>query len=533
MSGGSQTQTTRTEPWDAQKDYLKTGFARAEDLYSTGKMTPAYYSGTRIAPFDPATLEAQRSALTYATGPRPANLQAGAETTQLGGLQYGRDLMDYGTAMRSPMSGAEYANLTPFTDAQYSGLLSGEVDTSVFDPLADAYRSEVMGQLTGEILPGIRSQIVQYQPGGSTRGDIIQANAVAAANQRVTDNLGRAMFDAYNQAQGRRMGAAQMGLGAQQFGIGQGATGAGIGTGYLGQYPTIMSAPLTNIAAMDKVGQQRQAMEQRGIQAALDRYAYESQLPTIGLQNYLAAISGDYGSNVTATGPSGPSPLVTALAGGAGLALGGPAGAALFSGAASAAGQENNMPQFTGTLPAYSIMSTGTGLPSRLELGTEAYRRRREEELRQERLRQQEELRSRPGYGARGVNPNLLTVTATKGNFMRENPRYSPQPGKGGAPSGMYGVPQRVRGLGTGSEAYKPAGPRGGQLTGPMAENPLVPARQTPMKEEEDEFGFLDAMFLANLVAGMQGGPPPTPYGTAVGGGNKTWASLPSLMRMS
>jgi len=40
-------------------------------------------------------------------------------------------------------------------------------------------------------------------------------------------------------------------------------------------------------------------------------------------------------------------------------------------------------------------------------------------------------------------------------------------------------------------------------------------------------------MFLANLVAGMQGGPPPTPYGTAVGGGNKTWASLPSLMRMS
>lgn len=52
-------------------------------------------------------------------------------------------------------------------------------------------------------------------------------------------------------------------------------------------------------------------------------------------------------------------------------------------------------------------------------------------------------------------------------------------------------------------------------------------------KKEEDEFGFLDAMFLANLVAGMQGGPPPTPYGTAVGGGNKTWASLPSLMRMS
>jgi hypothetical protein len=89
---------------------------------------------------------------------------------------------------------------------------------------------------------------------------------------------------------------------------------------------------------MDRVGQQRQAMEQRGIQSALDRYAYESQLPTIGLQNYLAAISGDYGSNVTATGPAGPSPLVSALAGGIGMAAGGPMGAAIGSGLAGLVG---------------------------------------------------------------------------------------------------------------------------------------------------------------------------------------------------
>jgi hypothetical protein len=148
------------------------------------------------------------------------------------------------------------------------------------------------------------------------------------------------MFDAYNQAQGRRMGAAQMGLGAQQFGQQQGATGAGIGANYLGQYPTIMSAPLSNIAAMDRVGQQRQAMEQRGIQSALDRYAYESQLPTIGLQNYLAAISGDYGSNVTSTGPAGPSPLVSALAGGIGMAAGGPIGSAAATGLTSWLGSQ-------------------------------------------------------------------------------------------------------------------------------------------------------------------------------------------------
>ena len=324
MSGGSQSQTTRTEPWDEQKPYLETGFKRAEDLYSTGKMTPAYYSGTRVSPFNIASKEAQDSALAYTSGARTREQETGAETTQLGGLQYGRDLMDYGASMRGPKTSADYAGYTPFSDSQYSGLLSGEVDASTFGPLADAYRNEAMGQLTGEVLPGIRSSMVQHQPGGSTRGDIIQANAVAAASQNINDNLAKAEFSAYNQAQDRRMGAAQMGLGAQQFGMGQGAAGAGIGQGYLGQYPTIMSAPLSNLSAMDKVGQQRQAMEQKGIDSALSRYEYESQLPSIGLQNYLAAISGDYGSNVTSTGPAGPNPMITALAGGVGMGMGGP-----------------------------------------------------------------------------------------------------------------------------------------------------------------------------------------------------------------
>ena len=243
--------------------------------------------------------------------------------------------MDYGASMRGPKTVAEYAGYTPFSEAQYSGLLSGEVDASTFDPLADAYRNQAMGQLTGEVLPGIRSAMVQSQTGGGTRGDIVQANAIAAASQNINDNLAKAEFNAYQQAQDRRMGAAQMGIGAQQFGMGQGAAGAGIGQGYLGQYPTIMSAPLSNLAAMDKVGQQRQAMEQRGIDSALAKYEYDSQKPSIGLQNYLAAISGDYGSNVTATGPAGPNPMLSALAGGVGMAFGGPLGAAAASGATS------------------------------------------------------------------------------------------------------------------------------------------------------------------------------------------------------
>jgi hypothetical protein len=176
-------------------------------------------------------------------------------------------------------------------------------------------------------------------------------------------------------------------------------------------------------------------------------------------------------------------------------------------------------------------MSTGTGLPSRLELGTEAYKRRREEELRQERLRQQEELQSRPGYGARGVNPNLLTVTATNRLGNANNPHF-------GMPSTASPFSPALLAERRQANQQRGQGPFSPELLADLRGRGVGARHHAGMgvpkpKEEEDEYGFLDAMFLANLVAGMQGGPPPTPYGTAVGGGNKTWASLPSLMRMS
>ena len=109
MSGGSKVQTTRTEPWEQQKPYLETGFKRAEDLYTSGKLTPGYYGGGTLAGFDPSAAAGQQSALTYLTGPRAANLQAGAETTQLGAMDYGRGAMGYGAGMAQPLTQNQYA----------------------------------------------------------------------------------------------------------------------------------------------------------------------------------------------------------------------------------------------------------------------------------------------------------------------------------------------------------------------------------------------------------------------------------------
>ena len=112
-------------------------------------------------------------------------------------------------------------------------------------------------------------------------------------------------------------------------------------------------------------------------------------------------------------------------------------------------------------------------------------------------------------------------------SLLSSNPNFAPQRGRGGMPEGMFGVPTIPKGLGTGSEAYKPATSRGEQIAGPMSPDALLPTRQEPMTEEEDEFGFLDAMFLSNLIAGTQGGPPPTPYGSAFGGPDRSFVDLP------
>ena len=170
MSGGSKSTTTRTEPWAEQKPYLETGFKRAEDLYSGGKLTPDYFTGSTVAGFSAPQKTAQTEALKYLSGPRPQAQQIGAEAVQL-------------------------------------GLLSGDVDTTKFNPVADAVRAQAMAQLTGNVLPGIRQQITQYQPGGSTRGDIIQANAVAATQEDITNKIATAQFQAYKDAQDRQLGA--------------------------------------------------------------------------------------------------------------------------------------------------------------------------------------------------------------------------------------------------------------------------------------------------------------------------------------
>ena len=249
MSGGSKVTTQSSEPWDAQKDYLTAGFKQAGDIYSKG---PAdYYSGATLAGFTPSEAAAQKGIAGYVTGPRAAGQQSYAE----GALTRG---------------------------------LSGEIDLSKFNPMMAALGRQTKSQLTGTILPGIRQSMVEYQPGGSSRGDLVQTQAIAGANQQMLNKAAEMYGGAYQAAQER----------APQWGS---------------QYPSIMNAPLATYGALGQVGEQQRGMQQEAINRDMAKYQYNANKPQSQLANYMSMISGDYGGTTTqvAPGPSGISQMAS------------------------------------------------------------------------------------------------------------------------------------------------------------------------------------------------------------------------------
>jgi len=270
MSGNFNTSTAMQEPWGPQQEPLKRAFRGAEDIYTRGVNQPIpYFQGKTLAGFDPYQTMGQEMAVNYATGQRPAAMQAAAEQAALGQM-YGQ---------------------TPFTAEQQRGLLAGDVNMAPFNMMANVYGNQALNQLTGKILPGIRESIVNYQPGGGARSNQIQGTAIAGAQKNLQDQLATMAYNAYQGAQAQRMPMANMILGQRQAG--------------LGGYPTIMGAPLQMAGAVGDVGAERRAMTQEDINQAMMRYNYEMGQPQQNLQNYLANISGNFGGVSSAT----PSPL--------------------------------------------------------------------------------------------------------------------------------------------------------------------------------------------------------------------------------
>jgi len=323
MSGGTQTTYTRTDPWGPQQPYLRTGMAMVDDAYQGGKFTPEFYGaqGTmsegaqnlnQVAPgligFNPNQMEAMQGAYDYGMGGRAGNLMSQSESSYLDDvLPYTADAMSVGYKAGDWGGGSEgYSGVLPFEGDQYSQMLRGDVDydSGHFGRMADAYRGQFEDQVA-EGLQNVRQGTIAYQPGGGSRGDIFAANVASAGQKALAQNLAGLYGGAYQQAQAGRMPAAQMGIGAQQFGMGYGLQGLQGAQSALGLYPGMLSAPFGAYGQSAQLGGEQRAMDQAALNRDVARYEYESALPAQGLQSYLAGISGDYGGLTTARGAGG------------------------------------------------------------------------------------------------------------------------------------------------------------------------------------------------------------------------------------
>ena len=247
MAGGS---TTKVSPWEEQQPYLERGFHRAEQLYNQNPQGTPYYGGPTVAGFDPAQEAAQGATLGYATGPRPGVMQAGTEQALMRGMQGG--------------AGLNYGEGTPFS------AMMGRAGESVKQ------------NLLSNVLPGIREGLLmpgsQYgdQHGGGSKGDLLQQQAIQAAAKELTGKATDLYGSAWQTAESQV-------------------------PDYMRMSGQVQATPLSMYGAMADVGADRRAMTQEGINRSMQAYDYGQGAPQRALQNYLASVTGDYGSVSTQT----------------------------------------------------------------------------------------------------------------------------------------------------------------------------------------------------------------------------------------
>lgn len=292
MGGGSQQQqssTSKTEPWEAQQPYLEHGFSEAGRLYGEG---PAqYYPGqTFVDQSDPtkAGLAAQTG---LASGGNPLVDNAASFTNK---TLTGQQTNPYASMMEQTANG-DFLTSNPHLD-------------SVFDSAA----RKVSDNFSKHVVPGINNTFGQGGMTGSTMHEL----AMGEAGGGLTDSLGSLAADIYGgdyqQERSRQTGAQQSLFGQ----TGQQQMGA------LGAAPGIREAQFGDAQKLQEAGKAYEGFGEKVLEDDINRFNYGQNSDMAALQDYLAMISGNFGSTSTSrsSGGSSGSGLNSALGGVAALA---------------------------------------------------------------------------------------------------------------------------------------------------------------------------------------------------------------------
>ncbi|MHB0978401.1 MAG: hypothetical protein ACYC1K_03330 [Minisyncoccota bacterium] len=240
--GAPATQTT--QPWDVQQPYLNEIFDEARANYYSSN--PQYYPWETLAPQSADTLTGQSNFSNYAAG--DAAELGRADTRAVTDILQGK----YLTAESNPY-------LSSFTNA-------------ALRPLTQ--------QFTESVLPNIRSDAMTTGGFGGSRQGIAEGLASDRFGRAIGETTSNIYNNAYNQ-------------GMQQFSRAIDQAPGAIAAGSLPAMMQMQSGEL--------VDQRNQAL----INADIERWNFEQQLPENKLRDYLAMIQGNYGGTTTATSEVG------------------------------------------------------------------------------------------------------------------------------------------------------------------------------------------------------------------------------------
>ena len=195
--------------------HQRAALTKAGSMYDLLERTPTY-PGQMVAPLTSSEQTAQRLGTGYAFGERPLGMQHGAENTLM-------------------------------------NMLSGRYDTgpgTPYDAARQSRRDRAVRSLQEDVLPGIRQSIVEYQPGGGSEGNQVQALALARQQQTLDE------LDAEMELEAMRMADQR-----QQAGM--------------GMYPGIMQTPLSFYGGARQMAQPERDVHQQMLDA--DKAAYDQR----------------------------------------------------------------------------------------------------------------------------------------------------------------------------------------------------------------------------------------------------------------
>lgn len=291
---GNTTSVQNTTPWGPQQPYLTDIFSNASNLYHNN--TPQYAPGPTTAPVN----WAQVAATDVMMRPNQDHLPAAAARTM-------QDLV--GGAYRSENPGNAVFGSLASTDSPEARALSSYTSgdrMGAGNPYTDALTSNVLAR----VVPGIQSRFI-------SGGTLSSPEAARATASGATSALAPLLFQQQQQEEQNQLTAARQSADMRT------AAGTGLSTNFTAGMNDMLRglalAPSTDAASyapQDRqlaAGNLNQQWQQQAINEAVQRWNFGQELPYQQLNNFIGAVTGNYGGTSTLTQPYFAAPQPSTL----------------------------------------------------------------------------------------------------------------------------------------------------------------------------------------------------------------------------